>query len=304
MIMIKYLDLFSKHLTLKDLSDRTVKNYLGDIAYFYKWLINLYDKEKDITLINQGDIKAYRQELLVIKRQKATSVNRRLQSLKNFFKYLHALSYIKNDPSKNIKFAKKIKMAKPQSLNRKEVHLILNAAKESKHGLACRNYALVQLMLQTGLRVSEVCRLQMRDIKINERSGFLRVIDSKGIKEREIPINSSARVALREYFQERSEYKENTPVFISKRGDAVNIRSLQLAIYTICKRAGIDRINCSSHTFRHTFASNYLKANPNQLTELASLMGHDSVNTTAIYTKPSKSDLEISVEKTETNIYG
>ena len=71
-----------------------------------------------------------------------------------------------------------------------------------------------------------------------------------------------------------------------------------------CKRAGIDRINCSSHTFRHTFASNYLKANPNQLTELASLMGHDSVNTTAIYTKPSKNDLEMSVEKTETNIYG
>lgn len=178
--MIKYLDLFSKHLISKDLSDRTIKNYLGDIAYFYKWLTSLYDKEKDIVLINQGDIKAYRQELLVIKRQKATSVNRRLQSLKNFFKCLHALSYIKNDPSKNIKFAKKVKINKPQSLNRKEVHLILNAAKESKHGLASRNYALVQLMLQTGLRIGEVCRLQVRDIKINERSGFLRVIDSKG----------------------------------------------------------------------------------------------------------------------------
>ena len=60
----------------------------------------------------------------------------------------------------------------------------------------------------------------------------------------------------------------------------------------------------SAHTLRHTFATNYLRANPNKLVELAQLMGHDSLNTTAIYTKPTSAELAESVEKSEINIYG
>jgi integrase/recombinase XerC len=79
---------------------------------------------------------------------------------------------------------------------------------------------------------------------------------------------------------------------------------LQAVIQSLVRRSKIKRIPVSAHTLRHTFATNYLRANPNQLVELAQLMGHDSLNTTAIYTKPTSAELAEAVEKSEINIYG
>jgi site-specific recombinase XerD len=300
----KNIELFKKYLKERDLSDRTIKNYLSDILHFRKWLTDLYQEERDLESAEQDDIKAYRQELLNIKRQKATSINRRLQSIKIYFKFVNTISNLTSDPAQKIRFVRRGKPTKPQSINRTEAHLLLNAAKQSKYGLAKRNYALIQLMLQAGLRVGEICRLQIRDIKINERSGSVRVIDSKGIKEREVPLNASVRNALKEYLEEKKEAKETDCLFANKRKEGIAVRSLQLVIDTLYKRSKIERIKVSAHTLRHTFAINYLHSNPSQLSELALLMGHDSINTTLIYTKASKEKLGLAVEKTEVNIYG
>ena len=300
----KNIELFKKYLKERDLSDRTIKNYLSDILHFRKWLTDLYQEERDLESTEQDDIKAYRQELLDIKRQKATSINRRLQSIKIYFKFLNIILNSVNDPAEKIKFVRRGKPNKPQSINKTEVRLLLNAAKQSRYGLARRNYAIIQLMLQAGLRVGEICRLQIRDIKINERSGSVRVIDSKGIKERAVPLNSSVRNALKKYLEEKKDVKETDYLFTSKRRTGITVRSLQLVIDTIYKRSKIKRIKVSAHTLRHTFAINYLHSNPNQLSELALLMGHDSINTTLIYTKASKEKLGLVVEKTEVNIYG
>ena len=76
-----------------------------------------------------------------------------------------------------------------------------------------------------------------------------------------------------------------------------------MVISEIAKRTNITRIFVSAHTLRHTSATNYLKANPNQLVELAALLGHESLNTTAIYTKASMDQLAQAVERSEINIY-
>ena len=93
-------------------------------------------------------------------------------------------------------------------------------------------------------------------------------------------------------------------MFISKRATPQTIRGLQKILQTLMQRAKITRIPASAHTLRHTFAIHYLKDNPGALVELATLLGHDSLNTTAIYTQASREDLSASLENSTLNLSG
>jgi len=84
----------------------------------------------------------------------------------------------------------------------------------------------------------------------------------------------------------------------------LSVRSIQQAIASIVTRAGINRIQVSAHTLRHTFAVNYLKSNQGKLVELSTVMGHESLDTTAIYTRPSREDLSEDLERSPLNVLG
>lgn len=306
MIKNNLLARFKKKLIQQELSRVTIQGYIYDISHFSNWLKEIYDYKKrkvDIKKIAAADIKAYRQELVKIKRQKAASVNRRMQSLKRFFAWAKQLKLTRINPAQEIRFVRRMPPTKPMALNKGEVHALLRVAGQSPHGLAKRNYALLQLMLQAGLRIGEVVQLQYRDVDLNARSGKVRVVEGKGFKEREVPLNATARRALTEYLKTRGSLKSTDPILLSKQGGRPTIRALQLIVKGLARRAKITRISVTPHTLRHTFATSYLQANPSGLIELAALLGHDSLNTTAIYTKASKEKLSQGVENIEVNIY-
>ena len=294
---------FKKKLQQQDLSQVTIRGYLDDLNYFLRWLKTLYGRSVELKKINSADLRAYRQELVTIKRQKATSVNRRIQSLKRFFNWAAQIKLIRKDPATELRFVRLKAATQPLSLTKAEVHALLRVAGQSSHGLAKRNYALLQLILQAGLRIGEVVKLQYRDVSINKRSGSVYFSYGKGFKEREVPLNATARRALNNYLVTREKLTPKSSLFLTKQGSCPVIRTLQLAIFSMTRRAKINRIRVSAHTLRHTFANNYLKANPGNLVELAALLGHESLNTTAIYTKASKEDLAHGVERSEINIY-
>ena len=293
---------FEQKLKNQDLSARTISGYLNDILFFKKWVTQIYGKEVPFSQIVKEDIKAFRQDLVTIKRQKATSVNRRLQSLKRFFDWVHREKRIKTNPCISVRFVRIQRTNQPHSLNKKEVHALLRAAGQSKHGLAKRNYAFVQLALQTGMRIGEIVKLQFRDLSIQERIGFVRVVDGKGIRERKVPLNATVRRALSAYFK-GTPFQPDDLVFTTKRGKPATVRGLQFVVQTLGKKAHIKRVNLTAHILRHTFAMNFLQVNQGKLLELASLLGHESLNTTAIYTRASEESLAESVEKIEANIY-
>ena len=293
---------FEQKLKNQDLSARTISGYLNDILFFKKWVAQIYGKEAPFSQIVKEDIKAFRQDLLTIKRQKATSINRRLQSLKRFFDWAHRDKRIKTNPCISVRFVRIQRSNQPHSLNKKEVHALLRAAGQSKHGLATRNYAFIQLALQTGMRIGEIVKLQFRDLSIQERIGSVRVVDGKGIRERKVPLNATARRALSAYLKEKPLQPDDF-VFSTKRGKPVTIRGLQFVVQTLGGKAHIKRVKLTAHILRHTFAMNFLQANEGKLVELASLLGHESLNTTAIYTRSSEESLAESIENIETNIY-
>lgn len=295
---------FEQFLMRQDLAQRTVKGYLDDLRYFQHWLTEIQTIKAPLLTITVMELQAFRQYLVNAKRQKVTSVNRRIQALRRFFNWAVHMGHISESPADSIRFMRRQPPSKPAALDKAEVHHLLRAAGLSSHGLAKRNYAMIQLMLQAGLRIGEVVQLRYGDIISEARSGKVMVVDGKGHKSRTIPLNLTARRAFNAYFETRQFMQPTDHVFTSKRDKPITLRAAQAMLSSLIKRAKLTRIAVSAHTLRHTFASNYLKANPNQLVELAQLLGHDSLNTTAIYTKSTQAQLADALERSEINIYG
>jgi integrase/recombinase XerC len=294
---------FQQHLLHQDLAENTIRGYLADLRYFGQWLTEWHGQPVDLARVTEADIRAYRQHLVNTRRQKPATVNRRLQALRRLYAWATHAGLIARHPAQAVRFRRKPPPAQPPALTKSEVHALLRVAGQSPHGLARRNYALVQLMLQAGLRVSEVVRLQLRDLDLHERSGTVTLVEGKGHKDREVPLNATARRALLAYFETRREHVPTDPVFRSKRETPMSVRALQKIIAGLAARAKLQRLAVTAHTLRHTFAHNYLQANPGHLVELAMLLGHESLDTTAIYTKASRESLAAAVERSELNVY-
>jgi site-specific recombinase XerD len=92
------------------------------------------------------------------------------------------------------------------------------------------------------------------------------------------------------------------PVFLSKRGTSLAVRSAQAVVAQLAVQAGIQRIPVSAHTLRHTFAVHYLQRHPGKLRDLADLLGHASLDTTALYTRPSRDDVAADLERSPLNV--
>ncbi len=296
------LNTFKAMLEQQDLSGSSITSYLQGINVFTTWALDFYQQEVSLLEITTNDLRAYREYVSKIQRRKPATINHHIQVLKRFYAWAEKTKLIPDNPASALHFVKRATITKPNALNKDEIHALLRAAGLSTHGLATRNYAIVQLLLQSGLRVGELNNLLVKDIIIRERSGCVNVVDGKGRKHREIPLNSIARRAIASYLGTREPLEPDNILFTTKRGEQGTIRALQSLISSLAKRANITRIHVTAHTLRHTFATQFLQANPGCLVELAMLMGHESVNTTAIYTKASKEKLAEHMERSGVSI--
>jgi integrase/recombinase XerC len=230
------------------------------------------------------------------------TVNRRLQGLRLFFQWLSDCHWITENPATHLRFMRKAGTRQPLALRRREVFALVHAAAASPHRLAARNVALVQLMLQAGLRVGEVTALTHRDVQLHTRSGTVHVRDGKGRQARDIPLNATVRRTVQAYLDTLSDVSAHMPVFLSKRGTSLAVRSAQAVVAQLAVQAGIQRIPVSAHTLRHTFAVHYLQRHPGKLRDLADLLGHASLDTTALYTRPSRDDVAADLERSPLNV--
>jgi len=293
---------YQRHLSAQDLSPATIRGYLYDVNHFRLWMLETLQQELPLRAISKMDVASYRHYMLQIKQMRAAAINRQLQALKNFFRWAFSEGFVKEHPTEDVRFVRKTQRMKPWALKDKEVYALLREAGKSSHGLSKRNLAIIQVLVQTGLRASELVSLKRGDLEINERSGAVRIRGGKGLKERQIPLNASVRRALKDHLEDETGNPDDV-VFQSRRNQPLSVRSLQHTVQALVHKAKIERIAASAHTLRHTFASNFLKNNPGKLVELATLMGHDSLDTTAVYTRPSIASLANDVERLPSNAF-
>lgn len=276
---------FLRALGREDLAAVTVRGYRSDLGVFTAWY-----EGHPIEKLTASDLAHFRQHLSRDRSLKPATVNRKLEALRRFCRWAHTTGKLRTDVAAGLKVPRVPRGTQPKGLLANEVQALLRAAGQSRRALARRNYAIVQLLLQTGLRVSEAANLRIGALEIRERQGKVHV-HGKGNRERDIPLNTTVRRALQAYLDEREESGLHDPVFLADTGVALSVRSMQSLITELARRAHITRIRVSAHTLRHTFALGYLRQNPGRLVELATLLGHDSLDTTAIYTLPSEEEL-------------
>lgn len=298
---MKELDLFFQHLEKdRDLTPASLQNYRTNLGMFFDWLHQTPGQTNGAVSVTPLDVKAYREYL---KRQdyKPSTINKKLVHLSIFFQWCAANGFTDGDPTARVKGVKEVPKA-PKWLTKQEQYKVLRAAEQSVqlarvNGLrptewvATRTEAIVKLILNTGLRVSELCDLLKTDVRLSERKGLLVVRWGKGSKYRQVPMNPDARRSISEWLAARG---NGACPYLFHTGRARMSRQLvQWHLDQLGKRAGVE---LGPHVLRHTFGKN-LADQGVPLDRIAMLMGHSDINTTAVYTMPGPDDLEQAVNQ-------
>jgi integrase/recombinase XerC len=278
--------------TQEDLNPKTLREYAGDLKQFICWFETSDHQEEDVIFkledVATPTLTRYREVMQKTMGLKPSTINRRLITLKRFFEWANSEGLIRRNPSKPVKLVPEEKASPRQMTDKEEAALI--AAVEHKGSL--RDQTILHLMLHTGLRTMEVCDLTPEDITLGKRSGQLTVRSGKRNKQREVPLNSTVRVALEKYMPV---LQKNIAILFpsEKTGDRLSERGLRHFIQKYMKMANLEGL--SAHDLRHRFG--YVMAENTPLHRLAQIMGHDSLDTTMIYVNATRADLQSEVEK-------
>jgi integrase/recombinase XerC len=268
------------------LASATARGYRYDLRHFLGWYGARHDGPFVLGMLTQQTLMAYRGYMIAADQRPAT-INRRLEALRRLGRWACGRGDVDADAMGHVPPLRTIRDRRPDSLTDHEIQALLRTAGTSSHGLAARNYAMVQLILQAGLRVGELAALRLSDVTMNARSGTIHVAEGTGLKTREVPLNTVGRRALTRYLADRPADGQHTALFLSGRDTAAPVRTIQTVIASLARRAGLKRTPVTATTLRHTFAINYLRDNPGQLAELADLLGHESLDRVRLYERAS-----------------
>lgn len=267
----------------KGLSSNTLLSYSRDM----KKLFQFFQKEK-IHWLKAGEENLIR----FIHHQSRSSLSARslarlISSLKSFYKFLVLDGMIKKNPAVNLS-SPKTWFSLPKFLTMSEVDLLLNQPDE-KDIRGIRDKAMLELLYATGLRVSELVTLKIKDLNLED--GFLLCM-GKGGKERIVPIGDSATRAIRRYLDEARPLllkHPNNLLFLTRRGSAFTRQGFWKLLKSYVKKAGLD-VKISPHVLRHTFATHLLERGAD-LRSVQLMLGHSQITTTQVYTHVSRQQL-------------
>jgi site-specific recombinase XerD len=309
-----------RQLANDDRSANTVRSYRSAIQHFLAWY--LLEEQQPLTLDNLTPITliGFRNHLQHHQTKATSTVNTRVAALRAWCEWLTEQGYIPTNPAARLKTVGRQAPHAPKGLTDRQINALLREAQQTRHPQ--RDYALVQMMLQTGMRVGECAALNIEDIVFGERSGSVIIRSGKGNKARTVPLNGSARQALAEYIApvlgvepnlkvvaERWPHRPGsvpTPLWRSQKHQRLSAAAIRRMIDQLvhgCARRRLVPETTSAHTLRHTFAMNYLKDNPGDLIGLATLLGHSSLDTTRIYGQPTSEQLAARVDRLSLNAY-
>lgn len=257
-----------------------------------------------------------------LQRVAATStVNTHLCALRAWCAWLAEQGHVAANPAARIKLIKRTAPDAPAHLDDNAVNALLRAAQRGRH--PARDYAIIQLLLQTGMRLGECQALTWHDLTVGEKSGTVTIRAGKGNKARLVPLNGSARAALAAYaapllgteptlravavaWPRRGGQAPSDALWHSQKGNALSAPAMWRVIHVLVRECATRKLapaRTTPHTFRHTFAHRYLDAHPGDLVGLARLLGHADLNTTAIYTQLTSDELAERVNRLPLNAY-
>jgi len=280
---------FRKYLAVeKGYSPLTIKEYTHDLRLLSNYLIEKfnYNKEFKVEKVDKFEIAEFLGDIILVDDNSPVTRNRKLYSIRSFFKYLAKNDVLENNPTLSIEASKTEIKSEPIYMKLDDARRYIDSINNYDSINRVRDLAIVKLFLYAGLRVSELVNLDIENIDFENKSiKFF----GKGNKERILPLHDDVINVIEDYLKERDlisiKYKEDeNSLFISRHGRRISIRSIQMLVKKYAKAAGIKNSSkITPHKLRHTFAS-LLYYQTKDIKILQELLGHSNISTTQIYT--------------------
>lgn len=289
----------------KTQSPSTLNAYANDLGQFRAFLAGKYGSGPSNIphKISADGVRGFIQDLSR-KGYKPSSIARKTSCIRSFLRFLERRGSLTPETAKAVT-PRRVKQELPKVLSEDEVESLMQAV-DARTPLGKRDRAMLELLYGSGLRISELSRLNVGDIDYS--LGFVQVM-GKGGKERFVPVGSMALLALSDYLENGrplldapsragsgTSAKEaarpgrppfmtslRRPLFLNRFGKRLSVRSIRRALEKHLLTAGIDPARCSPHTLRHSFATHLLRGGAD-LRSVQDMLGHASVRTTQIYT--------------------
>lgn len=293
-------DAFLRHLTVeRNYSPRTISAYSRDLGEFAKLYEKREGKPPRVARIDSFDIRAHLAELY--EKNQASSIARKLSSLRTFFRFLFAREHVDHNPAAQVRSPKR-KKALPRALDYDDVERLIDSPKlgdkdSDATPLGLRDRAIFEVLYGAGIRISECCGLDLDDLDRARYGGqtVLRIRHGKGNKERIVPLGSKALIALDLYLQIRPDLRDKKAVdkrseqdpqalFLNYKGGRLRARSIQRHMGKYVLKTGIP--DATPHALRHSYATHLLDGGVD-LRSIQELLGHASLASTQVYTKVS-----------------
>ncbi len=267
----------------QDASPHTIRNYGQDLRAFVGYLKQQNPKvSREVGLVEAVDLRAYISSLMETNAR--SSISRKLSSVRSFFRWMAKNNFVSSDISSRVPLPKAEKKL-PLFLTIGQVEDLLKIpSSETKEGV--RDYAILELLYSTGMRVGELVSLDYDGLEFSslpDEGGTIRVL-GKGRKERVVVFGVLAREAVKKYLLVRSQgiSTDERALFLNQRGGRLTVRSVERMVQVCALKANLST-EVTPHTLRHSFAS-HLLANGADLRLIQELLGHSSLSTTQKYT--------------------
>ena len=300
---------------IKGNSEKTVCEYLLDLRTFFRFLKmsevgKRFERKEfeqiDISDFTLSEISKITTENIIeflmfagYDRENSTTTRmRKLSSIKSLYRYLHGKKgLVEKDPTTGIDAPKKSKTL-PKYLSVEEAVRLLDCVKsDAESKTRVRDFAIITLFLNTGMRLSELCGLNLESL--NSELTFVKVL-GKGNKERVIYLNKAAKSALTAYLRERLDPRfiitSDKALFLSGRQKRISGKTVQWMIYKYLGLSGLGSRGLSVHKLRHTAATLMYQSGKVDIRVLKDVLGHEQLNTTQIYAHVVSRNLEEAVE--------
>ncbi len=298
-------DFLSYMETIRGKSQNTVKEYLYDIRLFLRFLkvhknytnetefdkIDISDVTVDqLKSVSLSDLYSYMSFLTSERNNSSSARARKVASLKSFFNYLtNKAKVLEYNPASELESPKILKRL-PKYLNIEESKRLLNAVSGKNKE---RDFAILTLFLNCGLRLSELVNINLNKIKNNTLT-----VVGKGGKERTIYLNNACIHAIQNYLKVRpvEGVKDKNALFLSERKQRISNKTVQHIVKKYIVSSGLDPERYSTHKLRHTAATLMYKYGKVDIRALQEILGHESISTTEIYTHVDNQQLRNAVE--------
>jgi integrase/recombinase XerC len=275
----------------RSLSDLSRKAYQFDVLKFIDFVDESRQGPIRTSDVTDKVVKGYINHCHLVRKYKPATLARAIASLRVFFLFCQRECYIPANPIARVQNPRRPKKM-PIYLVDSELQRLIEAP-DRTDPIGRRDYAIIMTLGMTGVRLRELVGMDVGDLEFEGRS---MTVMGKGSKERMIPLNENVLSALREYLETREKVQRKDPLFLNRFGKRLSGRSVENIVKKYVELAGIEKENVSPHKLRHTFAT-LLHHHNVDLLEIKTLLGHQNLSTTQIYTHTNPARLKSAVGK-------